>query len=589
MDLNSKIRLDFSLMSEVTVQTEQINDIPLLVHQQQKMGIAEIIDGIVARHGNRNGLSLGWMTVGWLSYIMSESDHRLSFVEDWAAEQLQTLNKLLPGQVTAQDFSDDRLGEGLRILSHEAVWTQLESELSQRLVRVYQLPQATARVDTTTVSLYHDQERSELFAHGHSKDHRPDLAQVKVVFVTLDPLALPVATMVLPGNRADDGVYIPAITMAQENLSTSGLLYVGDSKMEALATRAHIAHSGDYYLMPLSQKGAQGQSLSDAVTRILANDIALESVYETDEETTDEARLLAQGWETQQPQTFLVKETPFQWTERRLLIYSPTLAQSGYRGLEKRLQSATDKLLRLTPEPGRGQRQYQELAPLQAAVAAILKQHRVTDFLQVTYTQEVQERQVRRYGDRPGRVETSVRYQVHIARDETAIQAAYRHLGWRWYVTNAPPARLSLAQAVRVYRGGVATIERLFSRLKGRPLGLRPVFVRRDDHLVGLVRLLSLALRILTLFEFQVRQELQTQQEALPGLYPGQPTRTTDRPTTERLLRAFKGITLSIIDLPGQHIQHVTPLSSLQNRILQLLMFSDSIYTELPQLPPIPP
>ncbi len=169
------------------------------------------------------------------------------------------------------------------------------------------------------------------------------------------------------------------------------------------------------------------------------------------------------------------------------------------------------------------------------------------------------------------------------------LHAAYRQMGWRCYVTNAPQLRLSLAQAVRVYRGGVSTIERIFSRLKGRPLGLRPVYVRRDDHLVGLVRLLSLALRILTLIEFQVRRELQAQQETLPGLYPGQPIRTTARPTTERLLRAFKGITLSIIDLPGQHIRHVTPLSSLQNRILQLLTFSDSIYTELAQLPPIPP
>ena len=56
-------------MSEVRVHTELINDIPLLVHQQKRMGIAEIVDDIVARHGNRIGLSLGWMIVGWLSYI----------------------------------------------------------------------------------------------------------------------------------------------------------------------------------------------------------------------------------------------------------------------------------------------------------------------------------------------------------------------------------------------------------------------------------------------------------------------------------------------------------------------------------------
>lgn len=576
-------------MNEVTVQTEQINDILLLIKQQQAMGIAEIIDSVVSRHGNRLGLSLGWMVVGWLSYILSEGDHRLSFVEDWAASQPETLNKLMPAPVTAQDFTDDRLGEALHILSHDEVWAGIEHQLGQRLVRIYHLAQETVRLDSTTVALYHDEEISELFAHGHSKDHRPDLAQIKVAFATLDPLALPVATMTLPGNRADDGIYIPLITTAQANLSASGLLFVGDSKMEALATRASIAQSGNYYLMPLSQKGAQRQSLREAVSRIFADKVELEPVYETDEANPASSKLLAQGWEQQRSQQFGDADNPFQWTERQLLIYSPNLAQSGYRGLEKRLELATQKLLRLTSPPGRGQRQFHELAPLQDAVATILSHHQVADFLCVTYHEQAEKRSVRGYGERPARVETAVRYQVAVTRDEVAIQEAYRQMGWRWYVTNAPFNRLSLPQAVRVYRGGVATIENLFSRLKGRPLGLRPVFVRRDDHLVGLVRLLSLALRILTLIEFVVRRELQTQQETLAGLYPGQPTRTTDRPTTERLLRAFKGITLSVINLPGQHIRHVTPLSSLQHRILQLLTFSDSIYTELALLPPIPP
>lgn len=575
-------------MSEVSVQTERIDDIPLLIKQQEVMGIADIVDSVVVRHGNRIGLSLGWMMVGWLSYIMSESDHRLSYVEDWASTHLKTLNSVMPTPVIAQDFSDDRLGEALRMLSHNPVWEQLEHKLGQRLVSVYKLPQETARVDTTTVSLYHNEEESELFAYGHSKDHRPDLAQIKVAFVTLDPLALPMMTMVVAGNRADDGLYIPAISTAQQTLTQSGMLYVGDSKMESLATRAHIARSDDYYLMPLSQKGEQGQLLENTVNQVLQDKLALEPVYQQIDDEA-EKKLLAQGWETPRQQELMIAEDLFQWTERLLLIYSPTLAQSGYRGLEKRLQTATDKLVQLTPEPGRGRRQHAELAPLQAKVDAILAKHRVTDLLQVTYERQVRERYIRGYKDRPARTEQTVRYQLVVTRNELAVQDAYRMMGWRLYVTNAPSTRLSLPDAVLVYRGGVPTIERLFLRFKGRPLGLRPVFVRRDDHVVGLVRLLSLALRILTLIEFIVRRTLHEQEESLEGLYPGNATRATERPTTERLLRAFKGITLSLIELPGQHIRHVTPLTPLQNHILRLLKFSDSIYSELARLPPIPP
>jgi transposase len=575
-------------MSEVKVQTEEVNDIPLLIKQQEKMGIAEILDQIVPQHGNRKGLSVGQMIVGWLSYILSESDHRLSFVEEWAAKQTNTLSHLLPGYIGSQDFTDDRLGDGLRVLSDDTVWEALESQLGKRLIRIYQLPTAVGRVDTTTVSLYHQADGSAIVAEGFSKDHRPDLAQLKVLLLALDPLAIPMVTMVVSGNRADDGLYLPAIEAARQTLPSTGMLYVGDSKMEALATRAGIVQSGNYYLVPLSQKGEQGELLTTRVAAVLdQKEKDLVSVYQLSSTNDAEPKLIAQGQETIREQSSFNGDELCQWSERLLLVYSPTLAQSGYRGLEKRLQKAAAKLLALTPEPGRGKKQYSELAPLQQAVEAIQKRYKVTGLLDVTFEKQVTHRHTRAYRDRPARTEQIVRFQLRVARREEAITEAFRQFGWRLYVTNAPVELLPLPDAVRVYRGGVPTIEHDFSRLKGRPLGLRPAFVHRDDHLNGLVRLLSLALRILTLTEFVVHRSLKENDETLTGLYPGNPTKETNKPTTERLLRAFKGITLSIIDLPGQHIQHVSPLSPLQRRILQLLRFDESIYSELADLQPI--
>lgn len=98
--------------------------------------------------------------------------------------------------------------------------------------------------------------------------------------------------------------------------------------------------------------------------------------------------------------------------------------------------------------------------------------------------------------------------------------------------------------------------------------------------------MLSLVLRVLTLVEYLARERLQTANEALAGLYPGNPTRETDRPTTEHLLRAFRGITLTTIYLPGQTVRHVTPLSSLQKRILSLLGLSEALYENLASIPP---
>jgi len=43
--------------------------------------------------------------------------------------------------------------------------------------------------------------------------------------------------------------------------------------------------------------------------------------------------------------------------------------------------------------------------------------------------------------------------------------------------------------------------------------------VQRDDQLTGLVHLLSLGLRILTLIEFVVRRQLKAQGDSLVGLH----------------------------------------------------------------------
>jgi transposase len=578
-------------MSEISVQTERVDDIPLLIKQQQEMGIAEVIDQVVSRHGNRNGLSLGWMMVGWLAYILSQSDHRLSYVEGWAAERLATLNGTMPGPVAAKDFSDDRLGDALGQLSEDEVWRQIEVELNQRVIRVYGLPTETIRVDSTTVAMYHAEEDSELIAYGPSKDHRPDLAQVKVLLNTLDPMALPLVTLVVSGNQADDGLYVPAIQKARGSLLTKGLLYVGDSKMESLETRAFLVQGGDSYLVPLSRKGAQGTLLDEQVAHVLATEPDLVTVYAGH---GDEKNLIARGWETVRDQEAILQEAILQearvqWQERLLLIYSPALARSQKGGLRQRLRNAERKLARLTPQPGRGKRQHRKLAPLQTEVAKILKKHRVADFLHVDYHKQEDQRMIRSYNNRPARTETSVRYQLVVSRKEAAIETVQGTMGWRLYATNAPQERLSMADAVRTYRSNVPTIERLFSRLNGHPLGLRPLYVHREDHITGLVRLLSLALRLLTLIEFIAQQSLRGAQDRLQGLYPGNPTRATDRPTTERLLQAFKGIDLTIVEMPDQSIRHVTPLSELHDRILLLLRFPTTIYSDLAQLPPIPP
>jgi hypothetical protein len=82
---------------------------------------------------------------------------------------------------------------------------------------------------------------------------------------------------------------------------------------------------------------------------------------------------------------------------------------------------------------------------------------------------------------------------------------------------------------------------------------------------------------MLCLLEYQVRSQLAEQQQALAGLYAGNPKRTTRRPTSEALLKAFKGLYLTALIQQANPVYHGTPLSTFQERIIALLGFPSAL------------
>ena len=566
-------------MTDINIHTERVDDIPILFGFLKQMGIQDTIDKIVNSHGNHQGLSIGWLTTAWLTYIVSESDHRMVAVEDWAKEHIQTLSALIPQPLDVKNFTDDRLADVLQWFSKDKIWEEIENHLCQRLISVYDLQNEpkgfpTIRLDSTTASVYHDTENSDLFAYGHSKDHRPDLPQFKVMLSTLDPMGLPIATLVLSGKEADDGLYIPAVIRSRHALGCGGrrssYLYVGDSKMSATDTKAFIQSGGDYYLTPLSGVGDVPEKLEELLKPIWNREQSLVLVRNNEEEA------VALGYEAIVHNTHQAVD----WDERILVVYSPSLAKNARNGLSHRLDNAEKAIQSLTPTRGRGKRQHKDLNSLESLVRSIIKKHGVEGLLNVRYISEEEQRTIRGYGDHPRRTEKSVRYVVHVELNEKAIRKARLIMGWRLYVTNAEVSMLSLSKAVNVFRKS-PVIERNFSRLKGRPLGVHPLYIHREDHACGMIHLLSIALRVLTLLEYVVRNELQSSGEILLGLYEGNPRRQTTTPTTERLLKVFGNIHLNIVELAEEKIRHVTPLSALQKHILTLLSLSPELYEKL--------
>src|SRR5947209_7872149 len=121
----------------LTIMTERVDDIPVLLAQMQRMGLVELLDKHFPTHGNRVGLSLGWVSALWLTHVLSQADHRMNRVQSWAQQRLETLRGCSEATLEVRDLSADRLADVLRDLSDERRWREFEQDLAGQVVRVY--------------------------------------------------------------------------------------------------------------------------------------------------------------------------------------------------------------------------------------------------------------------------------------------------------------------------------------------------------------------------------------------------------------------------------------------------------------------
>lgn len=550
---------------------ERVDDLPVLLAQLREMGVPELLNQACKIHGNWSGLSFGHLVTVWLVFVLSESNHRLSHLRPWAEQRLHTLQTSLGVALVATDFTDDRLAQALRYLSDAGGWQRFEDLLNQRLIRVSDLTGDTIRLASTTASSDGTITPDGLLQLGHSKDHRPDLPQLKINLSTLDPLGLPLTVTVTNGACADDPLYVPEIERVRVTLGRRGLLFVGDCKMAARATRVNVAAGGDFYLCPLPVKQLSATELAALVEPVRQGQQPTTKVWRQNEETGKKEKI-ALGYELEVDIVDEQDGQPVRFTERRLVVRSLAPARAETKTLRARLRQAQAKI-RALGKPKQGKRCPHTEAEWRAAGDHILTKQRVTDLLAVRFEVTRTERQVRAWGARPARAAVTETVTVQMTVQTEALTRACFLTGWRVSATNAPVAQLSLTQAVLAYRGSFL-IERGCHRLKGHALSLTPMYLTTPQHLTGLVRGLVIGLRGLGLLEYKARQALAARGEKLAGLTTGLPKKATARPTAEALLQAFDG--QSLFRVHGQWYQ--TPLTALQCQVLKLLGFSEAIY-----------
>lgn len=547
------------------VHTERLGDLALLSSLIDRTGLVSRIDIHFPAHHLWDGPSLGKILKGFLLYILSKNDHRLYEVESWASGHLQSLRWLLSEpDLQVHHFSDDHLGVLLDNFSKlPAKWLAFQRDHNEHLIRLYDLGadyskqiQLEARMDSTTVQSYRALDGD--FQIGHNAKGS-DLPQLKAMLLAIDKANLALAMQIVPGNQGDDKLYCSCLELAWRlGLPQKHVLIVGDGKLANQENTSYIAKSGNYYLSPLVQRQYTPKQLLAACQWI-----------EQHRESPKQVMRLAAGAKEAEPIALAI-ELPgrsivfegYQHQQRLIAVCVLSKKNKRLTQLESQITQARQAVQeRLIRKRGRATlKQEQEALD---AIKKILAKYKVEHLFKINIQPPIQK-------DDSCRIDLQIDQQVY--QDEKLVA------GWRVFGSNAPKEELPPDQVVLCYWEEYR-IEQQFHLLLNKSTALSPIFLKKQNRIKALMQILMLALQYTNLWQYTLRQQLAKEQEPyLQNLIPGNPGRKVDNPTTALVLRAFKDISLILINTPQKVSVLIQGLDQHHLRILRLLGQDENLY-----------
>lgn len=581
----------------MNILNERIDDIPLIISYLIKKKVGVLFDLHLKNHGNQNTLSNGEVVVIWLAYILSEGDHRKAHVKDWVESRHTTLSACIGKQFDVNNFTDDRLSRLLYRCSSDVNWNAFEDGMAKETVSLIPVEaslesffengacdviKGVFKLDGSAVCGHHEVSQDGIMQFGYSKDHRPDLPQTKIMHCSEGFSGCPVITEIDRGNVNDERMYEPVLNRMRKVFDTKNFLFCGDSKMSIKKLREGIQRNNEFYLCPLQLSNIKVRKTfnEEWVTDAINGSKPITQIYSGED-------LLGYGYELTREQ--MDSKGELQWNERVLIVKSLGYFKGEKKRFEKELSKSKKAILKLSSKICKTSEEAELL--LKNKLATHLDKNPLTKGMYIVET-EVEEicRKYERTEERNNK-KRSGSYELKKYRsfvktlsiDESFRESYLERLGWRAYVTNVPSDLLSYSGAYLYYRKTQYVIEEGFHMLKSKPIGIRPLYVSRDDQIIGLLRLMTLGVMFLKILSLEITIALRERQEVLMGLTAGQPKRKTEKPTAVSVLSYFyrSYITLSSVEINGKWKNSITKLPDLCCKILNMIGLSESIYYQI--------
>jgi len=492
----------------------------------------------------------------------------------WAAAFEPGLLGLGPEE--SELLNDDRVGRALV----DADRGSLLTELVLRAVREFQIDCSQLHNDSTSVVLHGDYDAADgrqrggkptvIAAHGHSKDHRPDLKQLVLILTVTADGAVPLTHRLAAGNTNDDQTHISSWDELRALTGRTDFLYVADSKLCTREQMSHIDRAGGRFITVLPRTRREDGQLRDWMSTI----------------TPDFSEALRRpGKRHGDPdQVWQVAPAPFCSSEghRIVWVHSSTKQHRDETARHQRIQRTLTALAELNERLAGPRARITTRVAAEDAASEILDSSAAEQYLTFTVTETVEERFRQEKRGRPGkdtrfRKITKTRFQVDVQVDADAVRHDGASDGCFPLITNDHD--ITDPEVLIAYRYQ-PNLEKRHHQLKSVH-DAAPVTLKSPARIEALFACQFIALLACCLIERELRAAMARQQITDLPLYPED--RCCTAPTAARVFDHLAPLQRHHLIRDGHAVQTFEPqLTPLQAQLLELLGVPATAYTSSP-------
>ena len=539
-------------LSKVTLQPTTLKHLPLVREAIDQLGIYGALERLLPMDGRSRVSDADCVAVMILNILHGRV--ALFRMGEWLDGQC--LDVLLGEDCSADAFGDLRLGGALDRI-HKLGTDEVLSTVVHDYLRSGRGPSSySVHQDATTLKLYGACEGYEgrddlaLPAHGHSKEHRPDLKQL-VFGVTLHgAVGIPLMANLFDGNASDQEVNrwhveeLAGLLPAEDDVTL-----VADCKLVDPQTLGLVVEAGFHFVSLLPRSYALRGVLEE---KFLVPDRPLPELVREPGRTKKDPDRVYRG--ASQVAAFPLQHPDIEGPDglrteqlRFLVVDSDARARKFEAALPDRLakeeKAVTARFRKLA------RRSFECHHDAQAVLDDTLKADPAYHDLQAeVVSEEVRVKRAQRGRPRAGeQPPTTIRYTIELTSltvsDEKVARALEHARGFVLVTDHLDTEAWPDERILREYRHQHLVEGQAGFRWFKSTAAVAPVFLNKPERIAALALVFVLALMVRNYIQFTLRDRLVETDCTIPDLK----WKPTQSPTTETALRLFQKI--MVVDL----------------------------------------